>query len=111
MAGPTASPETDRPTDTGGVSPSTEGSTTMTTGTELKKLKDLFLPDGDLSVFFLPFAYLVACVGAAKTSNRMRLTQWTDENFMAFNFVMMYNLATRRQYLPFAASFFWGKYQ
>ena len=91
----------------------------MTTGTELKKLKDLFLPDGDLSVFFLPFAYLAACAGAKKTSNRMRLTveggggriQWTDENFMAFNFVMMYNLATRRQYLPFAASFFGGKYR
>ena len=97
MAGLTASPETDRPTDTGGASASTEGSATTTTGTELKKLKDLLPPDGDLSVFFLPFAYLAACAGAASIARgsiggrRENLesnkayrgrgrVQWTDEN-------------------------------
>ena len=48
-----------------------------TTRTELKKLKYLLPPDGYLSIFFFPFAYLAACVGTAiegaKKSNRLSL--------------------------------------
>ena len=53
----------------------------------------------------------------AKTSNQTRLTVGGGEyngrmkTNMAFNFVMMFNLATRRKYLPFVASFFGGKYR
>ena len=60
MAGPTASPETDKPTEPGGALASTEVPTTTTTGTELKNRK----------IFFFP---VDICLGAqdAKNSNRL----------------------------------------